>query len=358
MPPWNWRWWSVSTRPETGVSHPGARNTAGRLLACLKAAGGEYVSGTALGTSLGISRTAIWKQVRTLKGEGYEIESYPHLGYRLLSPPGALSAREIEDGLGTRWLGRPVLILAEADSTNRVAMQSPELGHGALVAAHAQKAGRGRLGRQWCAPEGTVPFSLVLCPALAPDRAPLLTLATGLGLVRGIADATGVRLDIKWPNDLLWRGRKVAGILTEVRSDPDRIVRAVVGVGLNVNTDIACLPPEVAGRAASVAEAVGEAIDPNRLMRGILAALEAVYDELMSASTDAAVAAILDRYRNHCATIGREVTVSHSKGVSTVGIAVAVDAGGALVVETPGGDRSRVFSGDVTLTGKHPEANP
>ncbi len=325
--------------------------TADRLLSALKANSGRFVSGSVLGEALGISRTAVWKQIKNLQAEGYGIESYPHKGYRLVHGPDRLNAREVSERLTGRWLGHPMVVLDEADSTNRVVMRDGTLGHGAVVAARRQTAGRGRLGRVWQGPVGTLCFSLLLTTPLPPHQGQLITLVTAVGLADGVAAATGIELDIKWPNDLLHNGRKVAGILTEVRSDPDRIVRAVVGIGLNANTAAADFDPEVRQRATSLARILGAELPPAELLAHLLAGLEAVYDLLLATPEGAGMAELMDRYRGACVTVGQSVTV---RGAAEVfeGTALAVDDAGALTVQRHDGRRERVFSGDVTLSGE------
>ncbi len=331
-------------------------NTTGRLLAALKADTGRFVSGSVLGTALGISRTAVWKQVKKLQAEGYGIESYPHKGYRLVHGPNQLNAREVTDRLTGRWLGHPLVVLDETESTNRVVMQDTDLGHGAVVAARRQTAGRGRLGRVWQGPAGTLCFSLLLSTPLPPHQGQLITLVTAVGLVDGVAAATGIELDIKWPNDLLYHGRKVAGILTEVRSDPDRIVRAVVGIGLNANTAAADFDPEVRDRATSLAQILGAELPPDELLAHLLAGLEAAYDLLLAAPDKAGISGLMERYRHACVTIGKPGTVYNASEVYQ-GTALAVDDAGALTVQRHNGRREQVYSGDVSLSGSAvPEA--
>ncbi|MDH4228418.1 MAG: biotin--[acetyl-CoA-carboxylase] ligase [Nitrospirota bacterium] len=321
--------------------------TADRLLARLRCAGSDgFVSGSVLARELGISRTAVWKQMQVLQGEGYVIESHPRRGYRLAAAPQGLSPREVTALLTSRWLGHPLLVLPEVDSTNRRALDDPALGHGTVLAALRQTGGRGRLGRRWETPTGTVPFSLVLEPAgMPPAGVPLVTLATAVGLAEGIAAHCGVNLDIKWPNDLLWQGRKVAGILTEARTDPDRITRAVVGIGLNVNTRADDLPPEVRPLAASLAEAVGAPVAVAPLLARVLDRLEVIYGYLM----DGQGGEVLRRYRPLCTTLGREVTVHGAGGDRVTGLAEAVGDDGALVLRVEGRP-VRMYSGDVSLS--------
>lgn len=341
---------SRSSRSDSRAFPPlPGREAPDRLLAQLRGGAGDFVSGSLLGERLGVSRTAIWKQVRTLQDEGYLIESHPKRGYRLRSVPSEAHPREIAVGLETRWLGHQVVVYDAVDSTNRAAMEDAALTHGAVVVARRQTEGRGRLGRKWVVPPGTLPFSLVLEPRIAPTRAPLLTLAAAVGLVDGIREGCGLDTEIKWPNDVLWRGRKVAGILTEVRSDPDQVVRAVVGIGLNVNTREEDFDPLFRDRAVSVAAAAGREVDPNGLLRHLLAALEPACDQVCGDSPEG-VGRLVDQYRARCTTVGRWVNVTGVRGDVFCGYVHGIDAEGALLVRREDGATERVLAGDVSLS--------
>jgi BirA family biotin operon repressor/biotin-[acetyl-CoA-carboxylase] ligase len=352
---------SASARPRVHRHPaPAARAGAEALLKALAGAEGAFVSGTRLAADLRVSRTAVWKHVGALRAEGYRIESAPHRGYRLAGRPDALLPRELAAGLATAWLGRSLVAFERVDSTNRAAMQDLALPHGAVVYAFTQTGGRGRLGRAWVSPPGSVPFSVLLTPNLAPQRAQLLTLAAAVGLVRGIEAATGLAADIKWPNDVLCRGRKLAGILTEVRSDPDRVVRAVVGVGLNVATDPATFPEAVGPKATSVAAALGRRVATAPLLRAVLAALETAFDAVLGGDLGA-LDGLMAAYRARCVTLGREVVV-HAAGKASAGTSAGPLAGraervddlGALWIRCADGGAVPVYAGDVTLAGEAP----
>ncbi len=330
-------------------------NTADRLLVALSAAHGAFVPGSRLGKELGVSRTAVWKQVRSLKAEGYLIESRPRQGYRLTGRPDAISRRELAAQFDTRWLGRHLVVLEQVDSTNRYGMEDASLPHGTVVVAGRQSAGRGRLGRSWETPPGTVPFSVVLSPQSPPERLQLITLATAVGMADGIFEATGIDVEIKWPNDLLVGGKKIAGILTEARTDPDRVVRAVVGVGLNIATRKKDFPADVRAHATSLAVASGDSTPLLSVLGQVLGHLERVYDEVLTGGADE-ISAMLARYRDRCTTIGLAVTVTDRDGQPHTGTAVGVDDNGALLVEGPNGVTTPFYSGDVTLAKASPEA--
>jgi len=343
---------SASARPKVHRHPaPAARAGAEALLATLAGAAGGFVSGTRLAAALRVSRTAVWKHVGTLRAEGYDIEAAPRKGYRLAGRPDALLPRELAEGLATAWLGRALVAFERVDSTNRAAMQDFGLPHGAVVYAFAQTGGRGRLGRVWESPPGSVPLSVLLLPNLPPQRAQVLTLAAAVGLVRGIESATGLSADIKWPNDVLWRGRKLAGILTEVRSDPDRVVRAVVGIGLNIATDPAAFPEAVRARATSLAASLGRPVAAAPLLRAVLAGLEGAFDAVLGGDAGA-LDALMAAYRARCVTLGSDVVVhaaGRAPGEPLAGRAERVDDMGALWVRRADGALVPVYSGDVTL---------
>lgn len=330
-------------------------NTADRLLAALSDAAGAFVPGSRLGAVLGVSRTAVWKQVNVLKAQGYRIESRPRLGYCLTGRPDTISRRELAARLDTRWLGRNLIVLDETDSTNRYGMEEAWLPHGTVVVAGRQSAGRGRLGRTWETPPGTVPFSIVLCPESAPAQLQLITLATAVGMAEGIAEATDIAVSIKWPNDLLAGGKKIAGILTEARTDPDRVVRAVVGVGLNVATEENDFPDSVRPQATSLAAFSGKKTGPLPVLARVLGRLETVYD-LVLAGGEKELSTMLSSYRKRCETIGLAVTVTDRDGRAHTGTATGVDDHGALLVKGKNGKTMPFYSGDVTLSKPGTEA--
>ena len=176
-----------------------------KVLAALKKAKNNYVSGEELSKTLQVSRTAIWKAVNVLRRQGYEIESSPRLGYRLHEVDDVLTPLEISDGLKTKILGKKIHFFAEVDSTNLVAQKLAAEGapEGTVVLAKTQTSGKGRLGRTWSSPPGGVWLSLILRPQLVPMQVPLITLLAAVAAVEATAEASDLQPQIKWPNDLL-----------------------------------------------------------------------------------------------------------------------------------------------------------
>lgn len=263
-----------------------------------------------------------------------------------LEPP---TPERLSRALTTRWLGRTYEWLDRCESTSNAAAARARQGApaGLVVAADAQTAGRGRLGRTWHSPPGeNLYFSIVLRPKRGPHEIPVLTLLVG-GAVAKVLSARGARVRLKWPNDVLLvddRGqrRKVAGILTEMATAGDRVEHVVVGVGLNANGE--SFPPELADRATSLRRALDEPVDRTRLIADLLAALEPHFDDFDSRGAPAAVeafstfAGLPDRCR---------VAVPGQPGEALEGTALGIDPDGALRVRDDAGQIHRVISGEL-----------
>ena len=316
------------------------------VLGLLAEARDGFLSGEALSDKLGLSRAVVFKGIDALRSKGYQIDSVPRKGYRLVAMPDRVTALELQPILGTHELGRAVHAFDDVDSTNDVARQMAEEGatHGELVVAEAQRRGRGRRGRQWLAPRGTsLLFSLVLRPELPPARAPELTLAAAVAVAEVLRGA-GFDARIKWPNDVLIRGKKVAGLLTELSADAERIRFAILGIGLNVNLERVDLPPEVAEGATSLRIERGEPVPRSFLLAALLTSLE----DWLERHRESGFAAVRSRWLELSATIGARVTVDDG-AERIAGVAVDLDAAGALLVREDGGRLRRVVAGDVSL---------
>lgn len=210
---------------------------AARILSRLKARLDGVVSGADLASELSMTRTAVWKHIQALIARGYVIQSQPRVGYRLLSTPDLLLPEEVLPRLRTTWLAQTYLHHMETGSTNQDALALATKGapHGTVVVAEHQTAGRGRLRRKWESPKGLgIYVSMLFTHPLASNRAAQCPLVVALSLARVLHSHFGLRAAIKWPNDILIRGRKVAGILAEMQLDQDEVRHLVVGVGINV----------------------------------------------------------------------------------------------------------------------------
>jgi len=285
---------------------------------------------------LGITRAAVWKQIRALRQRGYVIESLPRKGYRLCGQQDILDADAIRSGLETRRLGREMLCLAEAASTNDVARSmAHECSDGTVVLAETQIQGRGRLSRSWASPPGGIWMSMILKPQMALDRAYRINMAVSAAVSRSLYDLYGLQAGIKWPNDLLIRDRKVCGILMEVSAEVDRLQYAVVGIGINANVDVSAFPRE--WRTTSIRQELGREISRIELIQKLLLEIERSHQNMDDKET-------WMEWRRRSVTLGRRVRISSLSG-DLSGLAEDLAEDGALLIRDSSG-LHRVLAGD------------
>ena len=284
---------------------------------------------------LGISRAAVWKQIQALRLRGYKIASSTRRGYFLMEMPDLLDAGRIKKNLVTNWLGRDILILPEASSTNAVALSSiGQRKSGSIILAETQKEGRGRLSRGWASPPGGIWMSLVLRPNTPLSRVYRINMAASVSICRAVCQL-GLEAGIKWPNDILIREQKLCGILTELGAQVDRLDYAVVGVGLNANNDTAAFPSQ--WRSTSLAARLGRSIDRCALIAAILNEMEQALDDMESHE-------LYEEWCSRSLTLGKRVRISSAEG-ELIGQVLDLDQDGALILEQ-GGDRRRILAGD------------
>ena len=321
--------------------------TDAKILSALRSSSGG-VSGAELAEQLGISRAAVWSRIEDLRHVGFEIEAGPHFGYRLVDEPDALFADDLLARLGkTKVVGRDIQVFEQTTSTNDVIEKLARDGvkEGVVVFAESQTKGRGRLGRMWISPERKgLWFSVLLRPDLRPHEATQLTVASATALRRAIQSETGLKPEIKWPNDILIGGRKVAGILTELSAELDRIRHVILGIGVDVNLGAGEFPPELRKLATSLKIESGRAISRPELAAAILRELDSDYARICAGK----FTAVADEWEAHCATIGNDVTIQIG-GRRIRGRAESLDDDGALLVRTEHGHLERITGGDVTL---------
>jgi BirA family biotin operon repressor/biotin-[acetyl-CoA-carboxylase] ligase len=257
----------------------------------------------------------------------------------LLSPDG------IREGLATEYVGRHVVYLPETGSTNVEARRLAERGvpEGTLVIADHQTAGRGRFHRRWEAPPGSsLLMSVVFRPPLAPFQVQRVTMICGLAVADAVESETGLRVDLKWPNDLVICGAKAGGILTEVAMAGDRVDYVIVGIGLNVNVDFAQPAGGFLTAATSLSQALERPVARLPVLRAFLRVLERRYEALKAGHSP------YNEWAERLVTLGKPVTVSTSNAVWE-GVAEGVDADGALLVRLADDRLQVVMAGDVTL---------
>lgn len=319
-----------------------------QILSALRSAGDAGVSGADLSQALGVSRAAIWARIDELRTLGYDISASPHLGYRLLCVPDLLHADDLLSRLGSaKVIGRDIQVFEQTTSTNDVIekLAHDDVKEGAVVFAESQTKGRGRLGRKWLSPPRKgLWFSILLRPKIQPRQTTQLTVASATALRRAIHNYCGLNAEIKWPNDLLLGGRKVAGILTELYAELDQVKFVILGMGVDVNLEAAEFPIELRPVATSLKLELGRTVARAELAVAILRELDSDYARLSSGR----FAQVADEWEKHCSTLGHIVRIQLGDR-KIQGRAEALDDDGALLVRTDYGRLERVIGGDVTL---------
>ena len=315
------------------------------ILLLLRSSRAGFVSGAELAASMGVSRTAVWKHIKALEREGYRFDAVPSKGYRLTSSPDIIIVSDLRRGLRTRSIGREIVHRAETGSTNTLAMDLAQKGaaDGTVVIAETQTGGKGRLGREWASPRGNLYLSVILRPAVPVHKAPLITLMGAVAVAAAVREHLKVPAGIKWPNDILVSGKKVAGLLTEMSAEPDRIRHIVLGIGVNVNMDVRELPPDVRRTATTLAAEKGTRVDRTALLKELLAGLDKWYQRFLTNEAD-----VLEAWKGLNVTLGSRVAVSGA-GTTLEGFARGVDAEGRLILKLDDGTLRQVSAGDVTI---------
>jgi BirA family biotin operon repressor/biotin-[acetyl-CoA-carboxylase] ligase len=302
------------------------------------------ISGARIAREIGVSRSAVWHWVQRLRELGVKVKGKAANGYFLEKVPDILTADVLKQRLKGSLFGKRVYHFFKTDSTNRVAF---ELGHagepeGAVVLAEEQTAGRGRAGHAWHSERAAgIYVTLLLRPKLAPVQAPLLTMMAGLSAHAAVEAVTGLAVDLKWPNDLMIRGKKAGGILTEMHADPGAIRFVVVGIGLNVNQE--GFPGELANVATSLRQETAKSQSRMELLVRLLWEFETDYNRFVREG----VASIVKRFEVLSSYAhGKRVRITNGTE-SFLGTTVGLGPEGLLQVERDDGRVVTVIAGDV-----------
>ena len=320
--------------------------TLATIIRLLKENDDGYVSGEEISRQLNITRTGIWKHIQELRRRGYKVEASPHLGYRLTASPDKLFPWEICNGLNTTNIGTDFFYYDTVSSTMDEAFRRGVEGapEGIVVCAESQSKGRGRLGRSWSSPKGKgIYLSVLVRPSVSPMEATKLTLLSAVALCEAVRRSTGIEAAIKWPNDLLVKQRKLAGILTELSAEVDRVNFVVIGIGLNVNALMGQLPPQ----ATSIKMEAGRSFSRPEIVREILRSLDGWYVRWL----DEGDVPILQRWKELSSTLGKNVRVLEGK-TPCEGEAVDLAPDGGLLVKLADGTIVKKMSGDVVQVGR------
>ncbi|MBR4628440.1 MAG: biotin--[Ruminococcus sp.] len=318
-------------------------NVKDSLLNTLASAGGEYVSGAVLAESLGVSRNAVWKAVKSLEAEGYVIESAASKGYRLADSNNRLSAELILSHLPEDYPCRTVKVFSEVGSTNTAAKELASAGapDGTIVTADSQTAGKGRLGRSFVSPPGSgLYMSVIVRPELELSLTSMLTTAAAAAVAEAVEDMSGADTRIKWVNDIYIGGKKICGILTEASLglEMKALDYAVIGIGVNVSGTFS---GELAERATSVEAECGVRPDRNALCAGIAVRLRKYIGTIEQRG-------FLPEYRRRELLTGNMITANVGNE-SITGKALGIDDNANLIIELPDGSVKHLGSGEANL---------
>lgn len=318
-----------------------------KIIHVLKGADG-YVSGQQLSQFFGVSRTAVWKTIKNLKAEGYNIESVTNKGYRLVSSPEIVNETEMKSYLRTKEFGHNIIILNSVDSTNTYLKNlADSLPSGTVVTARMQTDGKGRLGRVW---EGNMDdnlcFSILLRPDIAPREAGAITPLCGMIVSRAMNEyfSGEFQTTIKWPNDVIVKNKKICGILTEMSCEDDRIKYIVVGIGINVLNK--SFPSEIAYKATSCAMETDKLVNKSKLLADILTKMEKIFNKCGYRFNNR----YMKLYKDACATLDKTITF-YRDNEEIIAKATDISSDGELIVTLEDGTEEKVFSGEVTVQG-------
>ena len=306
------------------------------------------VPGPRIASEIGVTRATVWTWIEKLRALGVEIRGHPSSGYQLRKLPDVLVPSLIRPELGDIEIGHRIIHYFKIDSTNDAAMalasaDRRNTSHGTVVVAEEQTAGRGRLGRTWYSEKSAgIYASVILRPPLPPAAAPTLTLMAGVAAHAAVTATTGLRVDIRWPNDLVVDGKKVSGILTEMSAEVDRVHAVVIGIGINVNHQQ--MPVELKSIATSLRMAGGRVYSRAQIFVALLKELDRHY-RLMLAEGSAAIArrwAAASTYAE-----GRQIRVLTNSG-GFLATTLGLEPTGALRIRREDGSEEALVSGEIT----------
>ena len=317
------------------------------IIEFLKSNKNSFISGAQIASKLGVSRAAVWKHIQELRKTGYKILSSEHNGYMLQEAPDLLIPDEVQTNLKTKIIGKAISYHITTDSTNRIAKELANGGaaDGTIVIAEEQTGGKGRLGRSFFSPKyKSILMSIILKPNFLPHEAPKCTLMTAVAVANAMI-RFNLQPAIKWPNDLLYDGRKIVGILTEISAEMSRINYIVIGIGINVNINREEFPEDIRDIAASLAEVKGESVSRIDFLKALLEEFDKLYIEATQNGFDE----ILNQWRKYNITLGKKIRVIPAGSDEEFSaIAEDIDSEGALIVKTDRG-LEKVYAGDVSI---------
>ena len=302
------------------------------------------IPGPKIASQIGVTRAAVWEWVRELRKAGVEIKGHHGSGYQLLKMPDILVPSLIQAELGENKIGHSIIHHFRIGSTNTAALILAQrgAGHGTVVVAEEQTAGRGRLGRTWYSEKSSGIYgSVILRPPFSPTAAPILTLMAGLATQHALSSVTGLGVDIRWPNDLLVNGKKVCGILTEMNAELGRLHAVVLGIGINVNHSE--MPVGLKPIATSLRIESQRTWSRVQIFIALLKELESHYHLLLQKGS----AAIVEQWSAASTYAqGKRIRILTAEAES-LATTVGVDSSGALRVRYDDGREEALVAGEV-----------
>lgn len=304
-----------------------------KVLQFLKAHHSEYLSGEDLSEVLKISRVAVWKHIKKIKALGYEIESKQNLGYKLTKITDLMLPWEITDGLKTKNIGRKIYYFDTIDSTQSFAstIANNKAEGGTIIISETQDSGKGRLGRSWVSPRGGIWLSVILHPRFDVAKITLIPLVAAIALSLAIQKTLDVKTELKWPNDVTLRGKKIAGMIIDASIESSSIESLILGVGINFRVN----PVEIEKKIRKKENFYGVATlvnqnnktKPTKLVQAFLEEFEKTLNLLSGGKINK----IIKDWTTKSSTIGKTITVSTSNGKIT-GKAIKLDTDGGLII--------------------------
>lgn len=306
----------------------------------------QFISGNQIADKLGISRVAVWKHITALKKMGYQIEAVRNKGYLLHNKEKFLSTGQVFEYLHTGFVGQNLIYYPATVSTNQTLkelLSKKKLTEGSVVVSQKQSQGRGRQGKEWESPDGGLWFSVFLKPHLAVQQTALLSLVMATALARALSELISIPLTIKWPNDVFCSGKKISGILLELRGEMEKIEYLICGIGINVNIAAEAFSADLIARATSFYIEKGTYFSLAQVLGTVLNYVEQYYQKFLAEG----ISDILDEFKLRCLHLGKPVSIEVA-GDWIEGINTDIDMLGNLKIQTVNGIRS-VSTGDLQV---------
>lgn len=325
-----------------------------KVLSFLKSHNSEYLSGQDLSDVLKISRVAVWKHIKKIRELGYKVESKQKEGYRLVSYTDLLLPWEICQGLGTKLIGKEILYYETLGSTQDQAIKisSNSKRNGLVIIAQKQTKGHGRAGRRWVSPKGGIWLSIILQQEFEISVVTLFPLASSLALSKAIERHFEIKPELKWPNDVTIKGKKVAGMLVDASLESNKIEKIVLGVGINYDVNLTEIEKNVKNTpnfyGVTSLKKYKKNVKSVHLVQSFLLELEKIFEELNSGK----IKKIIKEWTDRSSTIGSRIEIVTKEG-KTRGKALKIDDDGALVISDK--KNTRVLAGDIIHLSNHPK---